>query len=91
MDESDSSRIVKIGSGLEASLRDKLIKFLTKNVNSFAWSTEDMPGIDPSVICHELHVDTSFKPVKQKRRKLGPDRTKAVNDEVERLLKVGSI
>ncbi|CAL9227009.1 unnamed protein product, partial [Arabidopsis halleri] len=50
-----------------------------------------MPGIDPSVICHELNVDPSFKPVKQKRRKLGVERAKVVNDEVDKLLKIGSI
>ncbi|KAG7584809.1 Ribonuclease H domain [Arabidopsis thaliana x Arabidopsis arenosa] len=51
----------------------------------------DMPGIDPSIICHKLNVDPSFKPVKQKRRKLGVERAKAVNDEVDKLLKIGSI
>ncbi|XP_024015869.1 uncharacterized protein LOC112089125 [Eutrema salsugineum] len=50
-----------------------------------------MPGISIDVTCHELNVDPTFKPVKQKRRNLGPERAKAVNDEVERLLKIGSI
>ncbi|KAG7579151.1 Ribonuclease H-like superfamily [Arabidopsis thaliana x Arabidopsis arenosa] len=54
-------------------------------------TSADMPGIDPSVICHKLNVDPSFKPVKQKRRKLGVERPKAVNDEVDKLLKIGSI
>ncbi|XP_013629770.1 PREDICTED: uncharacterized protein LOC106335718 [Brassica oleracea var. oleracea] len=31
------------------------------------------------------------KPIRQKRRKLGPDRSKAVNEEVDRLLGAGSI
>ncbi|CAE5959424.1 unnamed protein product [Arabidopsis arenosa] len=52
---------------------------------------KDMPGIDKSIITHELNVDPSFKPLKQKRRKLGPDRAQAVNDEVDKLLKIGSI
>jgi len=50
-----------------------------------------MPDIDPKIICQELNVDPSFKPVKQKRRKLGLERAKAVNDEVDKLLKIGSI
>lgn len=50
-----------------------------------------MPGMDPKIICHELHLDQSFKPIKQKKRKLGPDQTRGVNDEVERLRKVSSI
>ena len=50
-----------------------------------------MSGIDINITCHELNIDPTFKPVKQKRRKLGPESANAVNDEVKRLLKVGSI
>ncbi|XP_048599750.1 uncharacterized protein LOC125579891 [Brassica napus] len=50
-----------------------------------------MPGIDIGITCHELNIDPTYKPVKQKRRKLGPERATAVNEEVEKLLKVGSI
>ena len=50
-----------------------------------------MQGININITCHELNIDPTFKPVKQKRRKLGPERASAVNDEVEKLLKVGSI
>ncbi|XP_013589153.1 PREDICTED: uncharacterized protein LOC106297464 [Brassica oleracea var. oleracea] len=50
-----------------------------------------MPEIDINITCHELNIDPTFKPVKQKRQKLGPERATAVNDEVEKLLKVGSI
>ena len=50
-----------------------------------------MTVIDPSITTHELNPDPSYKPVKQKRRKLGPERARAVNDEVSRLLKAGLI
>lgn len=50
-----------------------------------------MPGIDPSITCHELNVDLTYKPIKQKRRKLRPERAATVNEEVEKLLKTGSI
>ncbi|KAG7594130.1 Reverse transcriptase domain [Arabidopsis thaliana x Arabidopsis arenosa] len=77
-------------SGVE-TIRGSQEASRTKNKTSFAWSAADMPGIDPSIICHKLNVDPSFKPVKQKRRKLGVERAKAVNDEVDKLLKIGSI
>ena len=50
-----------------------------------------MLGINIKVASHNLNVDPTFEPVKQKRRKLGPERAKAVNDEVDKLLKIGSI
>ena len=50
-----------------------------------------MKGIDPNITTHELNVDPTFKPVRKKRRKLGPERSKAVNKEVDLLLSAGSI
>ena len=69
----------------------ELIACLKKNLHTFAWAAEDMSGIDIKVTCHEMNVDPNLKPVKQMRQKLGPERACAVNDEVEKLLKVGSI
>lgn len=81
------------GDWSESRRADKkgLISFLKENIDIFAWTAEDMPGIDVNITCHELNVYSTFKPVKQKRRMLNHERLKAVNDEVECLLKVGSI
>ncbi|XP_024006567.1 uncharacterized protein LOC112083074 [Eutrema salsugineum] len=91
IDDERPERCVEIGAKLEEPLRSKLLSLHKENINTFAWTAEDMSGISIDVTCHELNVDPTFKPIKQKRRKLGPERAKAVNDEVERLLKVGSI
>ena len=50
-----------------------------------------MDGIDPAVITHRLNVSSSFKPVKQKRRSFAPERQKAINEEVDKLLQAGAI
>ena len=50
-----------------------------------------MGGIDPIVITHRLNVSQSFKPVKQKRRSFTPERKKAINEEVGKLLKADAI
>ncbi|KAJ9542681.1 hypothetical protein OSB04_029187 [Centaurea solstitialis] len=64
---------------------------LLEHSGCFAWSHEDMVGIDPSIISHKLNVDPTFKPIKQKRRKFAPERYKVINDEVDNLLKTGKI
>ncbi|KAG7588583.1 Ribonuclease H domain [Arabidopsis suecica] len=91
LEEDKPDRQVRIGATLTGEIKEALVELLRKNKTSFAWSAADMPGIDPSIICHKLNVDPSFKPVKQKKRKLGVERAKAVNDEVDKLLKIGSI
>jgi hypothetical protein len=68
-----------------------MIKFLKSNLDVFAWTHDDMPGIDPSTICHKLNVNPSIRPIKQKRRVFAPDRNQAISDEVEKLLTAGFI
>ena len=50
-----------------------------------------MGGIDLTVITHKLNVSPSFKPVKQKRRSFSPERQKAINEEVGKLLQTKAI
>ena len=80
-----------VGSKLAEDLRSLLIRFLKKNKDVFAWKQEDMGGIDPAIITHRLSVSPSFKPVKQKRRSFVPERQKAINEKVDKLLQAGAI
>ena len=80
-----------IGSQLAEDLKSPLTHFLRQNKDVFAWKEADMGGIDPTVITHRLNVSPSFKPVKQKRRTFAPDRKKAINEEVGKLLQEGAI
>ena len=40
------------------------------------WSHDDMLGIDPSVITHQLNVYPFFKPVRQKKRVFAPEQSR---------------
>ncbi|XP_048623642.1 uncharacterized protein LOC125592488 [Brassica napus] len=91
IDDTDPSRTARIGAYLSEEIQRSVLDFPKANVSTFTWSMSDMKGIDPAIITHELNVDPTVKPIRQKRRKLGPDRSKAVNEEVDRLLGAGSI
>ncbi|XP_024014700.1 uncharacterized protein LOC112088542 [Eutrema salsugineum] len=80
-----SDRCVGIGADLKESIKTEFIEFLKQNISSFAWSTSDIPDINSAICSHELNVDPTFRPIKQKRQKLGAERAQTVNDEVERL------
>lgn len=43
---------INIGLSLEPQQRERLIAFLRSNVDVFAWSANDMPGVDPQVMVH---------------------------------------
>ena len=91
IDDSDQSKIVRVGAFLSDEMQRPITNFLKQNASTFAWTTSDMKGINPAIMSHELNVDPTIKPIRQKRRKLGHDRSKAINEEVERLLAAGSI
>ena len=57
----------------------------------FAWSYEEMPGIDPRIVEHEIKTYPDAKPVRQKLRPVNPKKAPAIKGEVEKLLKAGFI
>ena len=88
---SDPSKKIKRGSGLEANFRNDLVSLLQGYSDIFAWTPKDMPGLDESIAMHSLDVNPERKPVKQKRRNFAPERQKAIDEEIEKLLKAGII
>lgn len=88
LDPTKPQQVVYIGCDVQEPLRSKLVEFLKKNADCFAWSYEDITGIDPKIITHKLNVDPSHKLVKQKRRKFATERNKIINDEVQNLLEI---
>ncbi|XP_075654839.1 uncharacterized protein LOC142625009 [Castanea sativa] len=70
--EGDATKVTKVGARLDSNLKDKIMEFRKQNLDIFAWTHEDMPGIDNKVIEHKLDVDPTRKPVQQKRRVFAP-------------------
>jgi hypothetical protein len=64
---------------------------LFHNKDDFAWSTNDLCGVDRSIIAHTLNVDPSSRPQKQKLRKMFEDKAKGAKAKVKRLLSAGVI
>ena len=60
----DQPRELKIGSPLSTDERDRLIHLLRSYLDVFAWSYEDMLGLDPSIVQHHLSILPHAKPVK---------------------------
>ncbi|RVW87079.1 Transposon Ty3-I Gag-Pol polyprotein [Vitis vinifera] len=87
----DQPRELKIGSPLSTDERDRLIHLLRSYLDVFAWSYEDMPGLDPSIVQHHLPTLPHARPVKQKLRRLHPRWSLQVKEEIQKQLSVGFI
>ncbi|GAU40449.1 hypothetical protein TSUD_397690 [Trifolium subterraneum] len=87
----DPAKGVKIGADLPDLVKRQLKACLRENVELFAWSAADMPGIDPEVACHQLTIDPGASAVVQRRRKQSPEKAEAARKAVKDLLEANFI
>ena len=64
----DREKFFQVRSQLPPQEKEKLVKFLKRNVDVFAWNAYEAPGVDPSFIYHYLNVNPSITPRKQPTR-----------------------
>lgn len=91
IDENNSSKKVKSETGLETVFKKELTELLREYANVFAWSPNDITGLDESLTMHILDVDQEERPVKQMRNFFAPEWQEAIDEEVEKLLKADII
>ncbi|XP_076949398.1 uncharacterized protein LOC143622028 [Bidens hawaiensis] len=82
---------ITIGPAVSGIVRTFLKQLLTKNIDLFAWQPADMTGVPRMIAEHKLQVNPTFTPIVQKKRKMGPEQTKAMNEQVQDLLHAGII
>jgi hypothetical protein len=82
---------VLLGSQLSDEQEKTLLRILFNNKDVFAWTANDLYGVNRDVIEHSLNVDPSFRPRKQRLRKMSEDKAEGARNEVKRLLSAGVI
>ena len=70
---------------MEEGDKIKVLLLLIQNVDVFAWSPYEVPGVNPEFIMHKLNVDPSFPPKKQKPRRSAKEHMEVIRSEVRRL------
>jgi hypothetical protein len=75
---------VLCGSQLFDEQEKALLKFLFNNKDAFAWSANDLCGINRDVIKHSLNVDLDIIPKKQKLQKMSDDKAEGARNEVKK-------
>ena len=55
---------LKIGTLITPEERIKIKALLQEYVDVFAWSYEDMPGLDRNIVLHKIPLEEGCKPVK---------------------------
>ncbi|XP_028057287.1 uncharacterized protein LOC114261245 [Camellia sinensis] len=86
VDGGDPDKFFLVGTSLLAKKKEQLLAFLRKNIEVFAWSAYETPGLDPTFACHQLNVQPTAQPVVQKSRQSFVEHTEAVIQKVNKLL-----
>ena len=82
---------VKISIGLDKRQMTEFIELLRAYKDVFAWSYEDMPGLNTDIVQHHLPTDPSKQPVKQKLRRLKPEWSLKVKEKVMKQFNAGFV
>jgi hypothetical protein len=82
---------VLLGSQLSDEQEKILLKFLFNNKDVFAWSANDLCGVNRDVIEHSLNVDSAFRLRKQRLQKMSDDKAEGARNKVKRLLSASVI
>ncbi|XP_071919055.1 uncharacterized protein [Coffea arabica] len=91
LDEAKPDQVVQVGAGLPSPLKEEMISLIKDHRDIFAWSADKVVGVPPELMIHQLKVNPQARPVRQKRRHFVPERSKAISDEVDKLLPVKMI
>ena len=78
----DNKREIKVGAALEEGVKKRIFQLLREYSDIFAWSYEDMPGLDPQIVEHRIPTKPDCPPVRQKLRRTWPDMALKIKAEV---------
>ena len=69
----------------------EILLTLVQNMYVFAWSPYNVPGVDLNFIMHKLNVDPKVIPKKQRPMRSARPHVEAINEEMEKLKRLGAI
>ena len=87
----DPEKFLQVGAHLLPQEKEKLVEFLKRNVDMFAWNAYKASVVDPSFICYHFNVNPSVTLRKQPPRCSSKDHSDAIKDEVMKLKQVRAI
>jgi hypothetical protein len=86
LDPATPKQTVIISEDLTSRDEEKHISCLSRNKDVFAWSALNLVGVSRSIIEHDLGIDPSVRPKKQRMHKISDEKTEATKAKVHRLL-----
>ena len=84
----DRPRPTYVSAKLDLEYKQELVNLLKEFKDCFAWEYYEMPGLDRSIVEHQLPIKPRYQPFKQAPRRFNPNVLDYIKKETERLLRV---
>ncbi|KAI5344520.1 hypothetical protein L3X38_012397 [Prunus dulcis] len=87
----DDPKPIFVSASLTPQELEEYTLLLQEYQDVFAWSYQDMPGLDPNVAVHKLGIPNEARWVKQAPRRFRPELTIQIEIEIDKLIAAGFI
>ena len=87
MGSEEDPKEVKIEALLHPDVKSMLIELLKEYMDMFAWSYQDMSGLDTDIVEHYFSLKPECTPIKQKLRRTHHDMDVKIKEEVLKQIK----
>ena len=89
--DDDEEKFFQVRVQLPPREKEELVVFLRKNIDVFAWSAYEAPGVDPNFICHHLKISPFVTPKRQQPWRSSKEHFDIVKEEVIKLKQAWAI
>jgi len=87
----EEPRPIYVSSLLTSEEEKEYFDLLGEYKDMFAWSYQEMLGLDPKIVVHRLSIKKGVSPKKQPQRRFRPELIPETEKEVSKLIEVGFI
>ena len=85
----EEKKEVKVGTALSTETKKKIINLLHEFVNVFAWSYQDMLGLNAEIVEHRLPFKPQCKPIQQNLKRMKLEMLLKIKKEVKKEFDTG--
>jgi len=87
----EEPRPIYVSSLLTSEEEKEYFNLLGEYRDVFAWSFQEMSGLDPKVVVHRLSIRKGVSPKKQPQRRFRPEVIPEIEKEVNKLIEAGFV
>ena len=87
----DTNNFPVIISAKLSGEEEELMRILKEHCQAFGYSMDDLKGISPMIVIHQIFMEEGAKPVAEFNRRLKPEMKEVLRKEIVCLLDVGII